>query len=106
MRQYCGITVQAKINNAGHLELDWGDRIREHLAGSAIAPSDLSNWLLTTATASVPTRVCQHWLTRDWASSGEILEPQAVEQELGDKLRLGEYKQSFGDEAYVILFFV
>ena len=39
---------------------------------------------------------------RDWASSGEILEPQAVEQELGDKLRLGEYKQSFGDEAYVI----
>ena len=54
------------------------------------------------AAASVPTRVCQHWLTRDWASSGEILEPQAVEQELGDKLRLGEYKQSCGDEAYVI----
>ena len=99
LRQYCGITVRTQIDNAGHLELDSGARIREHLAGAAIAPGDLSNWLLTTAAVSVPTRVCQHWLTRDWASSGELLVPQAVEQELGDKLRLGEYKQSFGDEA-------
>ena len=28
--------------------------------------------------------------------------PQAVKQELGDKLRLDEYKQSFADEAYDI----
>ena len=97
-----GITVRSKIDNAAHLELDWGARIREHLAGTAIAPGDLSNWLLTSAAVSVPTRVCQHWLTRDWASSGELLVPQAVEQELGDKLRLDEYKQSFADEAYDI----
>ena len=49
LRQYCGITVRSKIENAGHLELDWGARIREHLAGADIAPADLSNWLLTTA---------------------------------------------------------
>ena len=105
LRQYCGITVRTQIDNPGHLELDWGARIREHLAGAAIAPGDLSNWLLTTAAVSVPTRVCQHWLTRDWASSGELLVPQAVEQELGNKLRLDEYKQSFADEAYDICFF-
>ena len=102
LRQYCGITVRTQIDNASHLELDWGARIREHLAGAAIAPGDLSNWLLTTAAVSVPTRVCQHWLTRDWASSGELLVPQAVEQELGDKLRLDEYTQSFADDAYDI----
>ena len=105
LREYGGIIIKCKIDNAGHLELDWGGRIREHLAGAAIAPGDLSNWLLTTPAVSVPTRVCQHWLTRDWASSGELLVPQAVEQELGNKLRLDEYKQSFADEAYDICFF-
>ena len=47
----------------------------------------------------MPTRVCQHWLTRDWASSGVLLVSDAVESALGDKLRLDEYKQSFVDEA-------
>ena len=55
-----------------------------------------------TLAVSVPTRVCQHWLTRHWASSGALLVPYAVEQELGDKLRLDEYKSSFVDKAYGI----
>ena len=105
LRDHGGINIQSQVDNAAHLELRWGARIREHLAGAAIAPGDLSNWLLTTAAVSVPTRVSQHWLTRDWASSGELLVPQAVEQELGVKLRLDEYKQSFADEAYDICCF-
>ena len=76
--------------------------MRRFLLAAAILPGDLSNWMLTTATISVPTRVCKHWLTRGWASSGELLVPQAVKQELGDKLRVDEYKQSFADEAYGI----
>ena len=99
LKEYCGISVRTKINNAAHLEQDWGARIREHLAGAAIEPGDLSKWLLSTSSVSVPPRVCQSWLTRDWASSGEFLVPLAVEQELGQKLRLDEYQESFADEA-------
>ncbi|MDA8609470.1 hypothetical protein N9L19_00985 [bacterium] len=43
--------------------------------------------------------MCQAWLTRDWASSGRLLVCDAVEKELGDRLRLGEYKHSFVDDA-------
>ena len=43
--------------------------------------------------------MCQAWLTRDWASSGKLLVCDAVEQQLGERLRLAEYKDSFADDA-------
>ena len=46
----------------------------------------------------MPSRVCQAWLGRDWASSGQLLSCDAVEQKLGDRLRLAEYKHSFVDD--------
>ena len=101
LREYGGISIKSKIDNAGHLELDWGGRIREHLAGGGIEPAALVDWLRTLG-VSVPARVCQAWLKRDWASSGALLAPIAVEHQLGDKLRLDEYTQSFADEAYDI----
>ena len=99
LRHYCGITVRTRIDNAGHLELDWGARIREHLAGAVLQPAGLPNWMLTSHGVSVSARVCQAWLARDWASSGALMVPGAVETTLGDKLRLDEYKQYFVDEA-------
>ena len=90
--------VQSRIENAGHLERDWGSSIREHFAADA-DPGVLANWMLTTSGVSVPPRVCQAWLTRDWASSGGLLVCNAVEEQLGDRLRLAEYKQSFVDDA-------
>ena len=42
---------------------------------------------------------CQTWLTRDWASSGKLLVCDAVEKQLGERLRLAEYKHSFADDA-------
>ena len=102
LREYGGIIIKCKIDNAAHLELDWGGRIREHLAGAGIEPAALADWLRTLG-VSVPARVCQAWLKRDWASSGAFLAPIAVEQQLGDKLRLDEYKPSFLDEAYDLL---
>ena len=99
LRVYCGINVRTKVDNAAHLERDWGDRIRDHLADEGIEPGALSKWMLTTLEVSVPTRVCQAWLTRDWASSGKLLVCDAVEQQLGERLRLAEYKDSFADDA-------
>ena len=99
LRVYCGINARTKVDNAAHLERDWGDRIRDHLADEGIEPGALANWMLTTLEVSVPTRVCQAWLTRDWASSGKLLVCDAVEQQLGERLRLAEYKDSFADDA-------
>ena len=99
LRDHGGINVRSKVDSAAHLERDWGARIREHLAGAGIEPAELAKWMRATLAVSVPTRVCQHWLTRDWASSGVLLVSDAVESALGDKLRLDEYKQSFVDEA-------
>ena len=49
---------------------------------------------MATLGVSVPLQVCQSWLTRDWASSGAHLAPDAVESALGDKLRLDEYRRA------------
>ena len=98
LRQYGGVRVQSRIDNSAHLERDWGVRIREHLALDASDPGGLWSWMLTQG-VSVPTRVCQAWLTRDWASSGNLFSCDAVEKEFGDRLRLAEYKHSFADGA-------
>ena len=99
LRVHCGINVRSKIDNAADLERDWGSRIREQHAGRDVDPGALANWMLTTLEVSVPTRVCQTWLTRDWASSGKLLVCDAVEKQLGERLRLAEYKHSFADDA-------
>ena len=99
LRVYCGINVRSKVDNAAHLERDWGARIREHLAGEGMEPGALANWMRATFEVSVPSRVCQAWLTRDWASSGKLLVCDAVENGCGDRLRLAEYKHSFVDDA-------
>ena len=104
LRDHGGINIQSQVDNAAHLELRWGARIREHLAGAGIEPAELAKWMRATLAVSVPTRVCQAWLNRapPWPSSGALLVPDAVESVLGDKLRLDEYKQSFVDEAFFI----
>ena len=59
LREHGGINVQSKVDNAAHLELYWGARIREHFAGQGIDLGALANWMLTTLGVSVPSRVCQ-----------------------------------------------
>ena len=44
------------------------------------------------------TRVCQKWLTTDYSSSGKLLSPAAVEEGLGERLRLSQYRQRFLNE--------
>ena len=51
LRDHGGINVRSKVDNAAHLERDWGARIREHLAGEGIEPGALANWMLTTVGA-------------------------------------------------------
>ena len=99
MREHGGIQVEARVENAAHLELHWGARIREHFAGAAMEAAALAKWMLTTVRVPVPARVCQAWLKRDWAASGALMVSGDVESAVGDQLRLDEYKECFADEA-------
>ena len=90
--------VQSRIENAGHLERDWGSSIREHFTADA-DPAVLATWMLTTCGVSVPSRVCQTWLTRDWTTAGGLRVCIQVEEQLGERLRLAEFKACFADAA-------
>ena len=90
LRSYGGQAVIEKVNSAGHLEMGYGDRIRAHTQFNS--PDALASWLLTEVKVSAPTRVCQHWLTKDWSSSGKLLDREAVEEQCGERLRLDQYR--------------
>ena len=42
----------------------------------------------------VSATVCETWLRRDWSSSGKLLSIQEIEDQLGDRLRLPQYRHS------------
>ena len=98
LERHGGVRVQSRIENAGHLERDWGSRIREHFTADA-DPAVLATWMLTKCEVSVPSRVCQSWLTRDWATAGGLRVCNQVEEQLGERLRLEEFKACFADDA-------
>ena len=55
-------------------------------------------WLMSEAKVSVPSRICQHWLTKDWSSSGKLLTIEAVEEACGERLRLRQYSGQFAND--------
>ena len=83
------------INNAAQLELECGERIRACMAfdnGDALA-----SWLMTELKVSVPSRICQHWLSKDWDSSGRIVTVDGLEVACGMKIRLAQCYVRHGD---------
>jgi hypothetical protein len=82
------------INSAGHLELHCGVRIREDDKASLQAP-DLKVWLQTALAVDASVSICQTWRTKDWSTSGKLLSIDAVEEDIGDRLRLPQYKDRF-----------
>ena len=76
-----------------------GQRIRQDDVAKDLDAPDLAKWLLEKESVSVPTSTCQTWKSRDWSSSGKILTPGALEDTIGDRLRLEEYTDRFTNEA-------
>ena len=54
---------------------------------------------LTMAHRHVSTRTCQSWMDKEWSTPGKYLSIQAVEEALGDRLRLKQYRHCFADDA-------
>ena len=63
----------SQIDNAGHLESRYGDLLQEHMKQDPLDPIGVSQWLVGQHQVSVPARICQHWLAKDWSSSGMLM---------------------------------
>ena len=86
------------IHNAGHLELQFGQCIRDRPESPFSNGSELQVWMLQQHKISVEARVCQHWLSTEWSTSDNLLTIAMVESRIGDRMRLSEYRDCFNDD--------
>ena len=86
-----------QVLTAGHMELWYGARVRAEFHGY-LNGSTLRAWLLENCSVRASERVCQAWLSRDWSCSGKLVSVDAVERELGERLRLAEYAEYIGSD--------
>ena len=91
------------INSAGHLELTCGARIREAESTADMQPTDLRVWLRKNLSVEAAVSTCQTWRQKDWSSAGKLLSILDVERDIGERLRLPRYKDSFTEEATPVL---
>ena len=92
--------IESRVESKAHLELRWGDTIRGDEHASRMSAKDLSDWMQRTWHVSVPSRVTQAWLSQTWATDGVLRVCDDVERQLGERLRLQEYKDRLATEAY------
>ena len=57
----------------------------------------LSVWLLNEHSVCVNVRICHKWRTTDWSSSPVLMSLTAVEESIGERLRLSQYEDCFVD---------
>ena len=80
------ITVPAQV------ELECGERIRAHKPVAQWSAEDLVSWLSTSLSVVVTLRVAQDFLAAQWGGDGMLFLPEQVEELLGNRLRLEEYR--------------
>ena len=59
---------------------------------------ELAAKLFNELKASAPVRICEQYLCTAWSSAGPIMTPEALDAAAGERLRLREYAQDFGDD--------
>jgi len=92
------------ILNAGKLELQYGDRLRALPGFAELTADGLVLLLRKDYLATADKRVCHKWLTTEWSTSGRLLSTVSVEEQIGVRLRLDQYKDCFqSDEAATAL---
>ena len=60
------------INSAGHLELKYGDRIREHAEAASFEAAELRVWLRTVLKVDASEKTCRTWRVRSWSTAGRL----------------------------------
>ena len=98
IQKFSGIGLAKYVDNAGHLESQYGNCVRAHPLSEGFSAATLASWLLLEQRVSAPMPVCQKWLYTDWSSSGALLHPDSVEEALGERLRLQQYCSEFAED--------
>ncbi len=75
LRKFGGHGDLKYVNNAGHLEIQYGDRIRANAPREPAADA-LCSWLFREHSVCVSARVCRKWPNTDWSTSGQLLTPK------------------------------
>ena len=83
MQKYGGMAKVRTVDSAGHLELFYGQRIRDDAAAQELDGEALAKWLRNEASVSVSARTCVHWRSKDWSTSGKLLTPESIEEDQG-----------------------
>ena len=84
--QYSSKETLVKVQNAGHLETWYGERIRKDMPEGTTDGAVLQKWLLGHLSVSADARVCQKWLSTEWGAKGALNTAQAVEECIGRHL--------------------
>ena len=87
------------INSAGHLELRYGDRIREHAEAATFEAAELRVWPRTVLKVDASEATCKTWRVRSWSTAGRLTSIHDIEHAVGDRLRLPQYREYFEEEA-------
>ena len=100
LARYCDATP---VHSAGHLELLYGAAIREHEGYADMDAPALRVWLRSAlkVDASIPT--CQTWRVREWCTAGRLMCITDIENAIGERLRLSQYRDSFTVDASAAL---
>ena len=92
------------INSAGHQELKYGGRIREHAEAATFEAAELRAWLRIVLKVDASEHTCQTWRVRSWSTAGRLMSMHDIEHSIGDRLRLPQYRDFFfGEELYECL---
>ena len=70
--QYSSKDTLVQVQNAGHLETWYGERIRKDMPEGTTDGAVLKQWLLGHLSVSANARVCQKWLSTEWGAKGAL----------------------------------
>ncbi len=81
-----------RIQLASQVEAMCGVRIKACKERAQWSAKDLVVWLSRECSVVVSLRVAQDWISTQWGSDGLLCIPEQVEELMGDRLRLEQYR--------------
>ena len=85
LERYCNAEP---VFSAAHLELKFGDRIRQNNDARGMDAAALRVWLRTELKVGASERTCQTWRIREWSTADRLLCIADIDVSIGVRLRL------------------
>ena len=74
--------------------------LTEPLTASRFEAADLRLWLRNELKVDANERTCQTWLVGSWSTARRLMSIHDIEHSIGDRLRLPQYREQFGEDLY------